>query len=203
MNNATIEMIDVVFDLGGETLPATYPFALWAALTDHAPQLKETPSVGILPIRGTTIGENLIVTKRAKLTIRLPAALTESVTTRLSNQQLDLAGNTLHLGTGKARPIQPYPTIHAHHVTGNNDEVQFIETINTQLDAMKIKGGVICGKRHALNGDHQSIHGYSLVIHDLKPDASLQLQYAGLGENRQFGCGIFVPYKVITGLGDD
>lgn len=203
MNNATTEMIDVMFDLGGETLPVTYPFALWAALTNHAPQLKATPSVGILPIRGTTIGENLILTKRAKLTVRVPATLAESLTTRLNNQQLNLAGNTLHLGTGKARPIQPYPTIHAHHVTGNNDEVQFIAAVNTQLDAMKIKGGVICGKRHALNGDHQSIHGYSLVIHDLKPDASLQLQYMGLGENRQFGCGIFVPYKVITGLNDD
>ncbi len=203
MNNVVIEMIDVVFDLNGETLPVAYPFALWTALTRHAPQLKETQSVGILPIRGTTIGESLIVTKRAKLTLRLPTALATTIAERLTNQQLDLEGNSLHLGEGQTRPIHPYPTIHAHHVTGNNDEVQFVETINAQLSAMNIKGGIICGKRHTLNGEQQSIHGYSLVIHDLKPDASLQLQYTGLGENRQFGCGIFVPYKVITGLNDD
>ncbi len=203
MSNVATEMIDVVFDLKGEALPVAYPFALWAALTRYAPQLAEMQSVGVLPLRGAIIGDNLILTKRAKLTIRLPATLAESVTTHLNNQQLDLAGCTLHLGAGKARPIDPYPTIHAHHVTGNNDEVQFVETINTQLDSMKIKGGVICGKCHTLKGEQQSIHGYSLVIHDLKPDASLQLQYAGLGENRQFGCGIFIPYKIITGLGDD
>jgi hypothetical protein len=40
-------------------------------------------------------------------------------------------------------------------------------------------------------------------VHDLKSDASLKLQYAGLGESRQYGCGIFVPYKAITGLNDD
>lgn len=196
-------MIDLVFDLNGETLPVAYPFALWTALAHHVPQLAETQSVGILPLRGTTIGENLMLTKRTKLTIRLPGALAATVATRLSNQQLGLAGSILHLGAGKTRPIQPYPTIHAQQVTGSDDEVQFIETINTQLSAMKIKGGVICGKRHTLSGDHQSIHGYSLVIHDLKPDASLQLQHRGLGENRQLGFGIFIPYKIITGLGDD
>jgi len=38
------------------------------------------------------------------------------------------------------------------------------------------------------------------VIHDLKPEASLRLQYTGLGSDRRYGCGVFVPYKVITGL---
>jgi CRISPR-associated protein Cas6 len=75
-----------------------------------------------------------------------------------------------------------------------------MEQINTQLGKMQIKGNLICGKRHSINSDHQSIQGYSLVIHDLTPSASLKLQFSGLGESRQFGCGIFVPYKVISGL---
>ena len=62
---------------------------------------------------------------------------------------------------------------------------------------------MICGKRLSVSGSQRSIDGYSLVLHDLKPEASLHLQYAGLGEDRQFGCGIFVPYKVITGLSED
>jgi hypothetical protein len=38
------------------------------------------------------------------------------------------------------------------------------------------------------------------VVHDLKPEASILLQCAGMGEGRQFGCGIFMPYKVISDL---
>jgi hypothetical protein len=61
---------------------------------------------------------------------------------------------------------------------------------------------LICGKRRDINDDQQSIHGYSLVVHDLTPEASLRLQFVGLGEGRQFGCGIFVPSKVISGLSE-
>ena len=51
----------------------------------------------------------------------------------------------------------------------------------------------------ALN-DTRAVQGYSLVIHDLKPEESLRLQGAGLGNNRFLGCGVFMPYKVISGL---
>ena len=83
------------------------------------------------------------------------------------------------------------------------DEVLFMGGIDARLSEMGIAGKLICGKRRTINGDRQTIHGYSLVVHDLKPEASVQLQYAGLGEARQFGCGIFVPYKVISGLSDN
>jgi CRISPR-associated protein Cas6 len=76
----------------------------------------------------------------------------------------------------------------------------FTDHINSQLSKMGIEGKLICGRRRALAGGQQLIHGFSLVIHDLKPEASLQLQYAGLGEGRQFGCGLFVPHKTISGL---
>ncbi len=194
------EMIDMVFDLDGGTIPATYPFALWAALIRRVPELSEQRLVGVLPLRGTANSERILLPKRSKLVMRLPTILAEHTATRLTGQQLDLAGSTLRLGAAKERPIQPYPTIHAQLVTGISDEVLFVEHINTQLGEMKIKGNLICGKRHTINGDRQSLQGYSLVIHDLTPMASLQLQFSGLGEGRQFGCGIFVPYKVISGL---
>lgn len=203
MNAKFAEMTDLMFDLDGSSLPTAHPFVLWAALIRHAPQLAENKLIGVLPLRGATIGESLFLTKRSKLALRLPATLSDSIATRLTGQALDFEDSVLHLGSAKTRSIQPFPTIHAQHVTGNNDEVQFIANIHAQLDVMGIKGGIICGKRRVLQGNQQSIHGYSLVIHDLKPDASLRLQYSGLGENRQYGCGIFVPYKVITGLGDN
>ena len=190
----------MVFDLGGGILPTDYPFALWEALIRHVPQLAEEKSVGVLPLRAAENNEGMLLPKRAKLVLRIPIALAAHAAA-LSGQQLDVAENTILLGKSKLRKIQPYPTLHAQLVTGAPDEMLFLDGINSQLSNMGIVARLICGKRRILTGARQSIHGYSLVIHDLKPEASLQLQYAGLGEGRQFGCGIFLPYKVISGLG--
>jgi len=199
-------MIDMVFDLGGGILPTAYPFALWEALIRHVPQLAEEKLVGVLPLRTAENNEGILLPKRAKLVLRLPLALAAHAAA-LSGQQLDVTESTLRsgavslrLGKSKVRPIQPHPTLHAQLVTGATDEMLFLDGINAQLSKMGITARLICGMRRTLAGAQQSIHGYSLVIHDLKPEASLQLQYAGLGEGRQFGCGIFVPYKVISGL---
>ena len=196
-------MIDMVFDLDGGTLPATYPFALWAALIHRVPQLAEEKSVGVLPLRGTGNNEGLLLPKRAKLVMRLPATLADLAASRLTGQQLDITGNTVRLGAAKTRPIQPYPTIHAQLVTGASDEILFTEDIKKQLGELSITGKLICGRRLTINGGQKPIQGYSLVLHDLKAEASLLLQYLGLGEDRQFGCGIFIPYKVISGLSED
>jgi len=197
------EMIDMVFDLEGGTLPAAYRFALWAALLRHVPNLTEEKLVGVLPLRSTENSQGMLLAKRAKLVLRIPTTLVEPVAASLTGQQLDIAGSAMRVGSAKTRPILPYPTIHAQLVTGSNDEVLFVEDIREQMGELGVAGKLICGKRLTINGGQRSIHGYSLVLHDLKPEASLQLQYAGLGDERQFGCGIFVPYKVITGLSED
>ncbi len=193
----------MVFDLESTTLPSTYPFALWKALLRHSPQLTTEKFVGILPLRATENKEGIFLTKRTKLVLRLPVAVAELIAASLSGSTLQLGFNSLPIGNYKSRAILPFPTLHGQLVMGDNDEVLFMEDIKKQLSEMEITANLICGKRHAINDEQQSIQGYSLVIHDLKPDASLQLQYAGLGGNRQFGCGIFIPYKVISGLSDD
>lgn len=199
MANETSEMIDLVFDLSGGTLPAAYPFALWAEIVRNAPQLAEEKLVGVLPLRTAECNEGMLLPKRAKLVLRLPATLT-GVASRLTGSALQIGSDQLQLGKSKIRPIQPYSTLHAQLVTGASDEVMFMDDIRKQLSELNIAANLVCGKRRTLAGDQRVIHGYSLVVHDLKPDASLQLQYAGLGEERRLGCGIFVPHKVISGL---
>jgi CRISPR-associated protein Cas6 len=202
-NSILPDMIDLTFDLDGSNLPADYRYALWSALLRLVPQLAEEKLVGVLPLRSTVHGQSMLLAKRAKLVVRMPVALAETAASSLAGQQLDIAGSTLRLGTAKTRQIQPYPTIHAELVTGPSDEVLFVEDIKKQMGELGVTGKLICGKRVSVSSGQGTIHGYSLVLHDLKPEASLQLQYAGLGEDRQFGCGIFIPYKVITGLSED
>jgi len=195
-------MIDLAFDLEGGTIPAAYRSALWRSLQSHAPQLAKEKLVGVLPLKSSTSSQGILLAKRAKLVIRMPTELAESAAANLTGQQLDIAGSAVRVGFAKTRQIRPYPTIHAL-VAGPSDEVQFVEDISNQMKDLGVTGKLICGKRFTINDDQSSIQGYSLVLHDLKPEASLQLQYAGLGDERHLGCGIFVHYKVITGLSED
>ncbi|MDE2118177.1 MAG: hypothetical protein KGJ19_06245, partial [Betaproteobacteria bacterium] len=75
MANIIPEMIDMVFDLGGGTLPTDYPFALWEALLRRIPQLAEEKFVGVLPLRAAENNDGMLLPKRAKLVLRLPMAL--------------------------------------------------------------------------------------------------------------------------------
>lgn len=199
MSNVPAEMIDAVFGVSGGTLPATYPYALWQALLRHAPALAGHTSVGVLPLRAAVSEDGMLLPRRAKLVLRLPAILTAHVDA-LSGQQLDLGETLLQLGKGTLRPLQPYPTLHAHLVGAHADEEQFMRDVSSALAKLEVAGKLICGMRNTLHTPERAIHGFSLVIHDLKPEASLRLQCAGLGADRNFGCGIFVPYKAITDL---
>jgi CRISPR-associated protein Cas6 len=188
------EMIDITFDLGGGVLPADYAFALWEALIHHEPLLAE--QVGVLPIRATENEQGLLFSRRSKLVLRLPLTLA-STASALCGLNLSPAVE-MRLGKSRLRTILPFATLHSQLVEGCQDEALFLEGIHAQLHELGISGRVICGLRRTLGGKMHAIQGYSLVIHDLNPDASLRLQYAGLGQYRQFGCGIFVPFKIIS-----
>ncbi|MDD5058126.1 MAG: type I-MYXAN CRISPR-associated protein Cas6/Cmx6 [Sideroxydans sp.] len=193
------EMIDVVFEIGGGTLPFSYPFQLWEELTRLMPLLCEHEQVGVIPLRMAHSNEGMLLPKRAKLVLRLPKELA-AASAVLEQQQLSVAGCELFLGSSKTRTIQHYPTLHAQLVTGTENEIAFMAEVESALSAMGVRANLICGRFHTLAGNNRSVSGYSLVLHDLAPEGSLRVQYAGLGKERQFGCGIFEPHKVISSL---
>jgi CRISPR-associated protein Cas6 len=175
MSDTTLEMIDAVFEISGGTVPAAYPFVLWAELTRLLPELANHTSIGVLPLRTTPSAHGLLLAKRSKLVIRIPLALAD-VVLALEGKSCTLGEHDLQIGSSKLREIAPYPTIQSYLVAGNTDEITFMQEISAALEKI------------------------NLVIHDLKPDDSLRLQYLGLGSSRQYGCGVFVPYKVISDL---
>lgn len=195
MSEADTAMVELVFDLTGEALPVAYPPALWAELVRHVPQLAEEAGIGVLPLRAAEVGPEMLLPRRAKLVLRLPQALAARAAT-LSGRQLDVGGSPLMLGACRLRELLPHVTLHAQLVTGPDDEVEFMQGVAEELAKLEIESKLICGMHRRLDG----AGGYGLVIHDLKPDASLRLQGRGLGAARHLGCGVFVPYKVITGL---
>jgi len=195
----TAGMIDLVFDLRGDTLPPDYPFALWAELARLAPELAASEEVGVLPLKVSDGDKHVLLAKRTKLVLRLPPQLV-SAASGLGGAQLDIPPGSLTLGEMKTRELLPHPTLHAQLAAGSADEMEFMAAVQARFDELGISANTICGIRRTLSDGRQSISGYSLVVHDLKPEASLLLQSAGMGEGRRYGCGIFMPYKVISYL---
>src|SRR3989338_10037067 len=110
MTAAPPAMIDMVFDASGESLPPGYPFALWAELARHVPQLADDESVGVLPLRTAESGADILLPKRAKLVLRLPQTLMQAAAA-LSGASLDISGSALRLGARPTRGAHapPYP----------------------------------------------------------------------------------------------
>ena len=104
------------------------------------------------------------------------------------------------MGSAKQRALLAATTLHTHMVESKLDEVAFLAEMKTQLQQMNISCNLICDKHRKVRGAEQTLSGFGLVLHDLKALASLQIQRTGLGGSRKFGCGIFVPFKAITGL---
>ncbi len=191
-------MIDVVFDLEGSVVPEYYPYPLWDALVSTLPLINQQ-NVGVHPLRGSVSGREFLLAKRSKLILRVAEADVNHLT-GLSGSELKIGEHVLRVGMGRERELQAANTLHAWLVQGGGDEIQFMEDMRSQLDAAGVDGKLICDKRRVINDGHQSVEGYGLVLHDLKPQVSMQIQQTGLGGARHLGCGIFVPFKAITGL---
>ncbi len=195
----TREMLDAVFDLDGTSVAQNYPYLLWSELLRCLPWLKDEENTGVHPLRGSASGEHILLSKRTKLILRIPAERAAQAGS-LSGQQLDIGGVSLVVGKVKLRPLQAVTTLHAYIVESNLNEVDFLAEMKLQLQAIDIACNLICDKHRKISDDKQTISGFGLVLHDLKLPASLKIQSVGLGGSRHFGCGIFVPFKAISGL---
>lgn len=198
----TPNMIDLQFDLVGTTIPTDNAQMLADALQGLLPWLNENSGTGIQHLKGaeTNSGDaSLNINRRTKLFMRVPRTRVADMQ-KLVGQRLDLAGHALHIGSFKAREFSPFSNIYAHFVdTGSSTEEQFVQDVMRELDGhFQLRCGFICGMPQKLQSASGSLHGYSLMLHDVPPHKSLQLQDEGLGRNRLLGCGIFIPHKSIA-----
>jgi CRISPR-associated protein Cas6 len=196
------DMIDLQFDLMGSTIPADNALLLSDSLLAYLPWLSEDDRIGIQHIKGaeTNTGDaSLNINRRTKLYLRAPKARVDELQ-QLVGKTLDLAGHDLQIGNFKTRAFSPFANIYAHFVdTGSTTEEQFVQDVMRELDGhFHIRCGFICGKRQTLKSASGPLFGYSLMLHDVPPHKSLQLQDEGMGLNRLLGCGIFIPHKSIA-----
>ena len=195
-------MIDLQFDLIGTTIPADNAQLLSDALLKRLPWLGDHAGAGIQHLKGaeTNSGDvTLNINRRTKLFMRVPKARVDDLQV-LRGQSLDLMGHSLQIGNFKTRAFSPFAHIYAHFVdTGSAGEEQFVQDVMRELDGhFKLRCGFICGRQQTMQSTSGPLYGYSLMLHDVPPHKSLQIQDEGLGRNRLLGCGIYIPHKSIA-----
>jgi CRISPR-associated protein Cas6 len=212
----TDEVIDLLFNIDGSTLPVDHAHALAAVLKLAAPMLAADARIGIHSIHvagsqngwdrpNPQLGQVLQLSKRTKLTIRTPKEFAAPLQAELAGQTLDILGHRLTLGTAKSRLLSSHTTLFARSIVladgeAKNEE-QFLQRIAGELAAMQITiRKALCGKLAALQIPDRAIPTRSLLLAELRPEESLRLQQYGLGSHRALGCGIFIPHKGIAAV---
>ncbi len=194
--------IDLVFELDGESLPPDYEQPLWRALVAQQPLLERLDATGVHRVRAAHTERGMLLSRRARLALRVPGSAADAVEA-LAGRALDVDGAPLRLGRVHRRAIVPTATLKsAFVVSGIDDELAHHERVGAMLrEAIGPSVRAIFGRMSRVAADGAWHAGSSVVVHDLGAEPSLHLQVAGLGPYRRFGCGLFVPYKEIVGLG--
>lgn len=201
MTDDEVPVIDVVFAIAGTGVPVEYAFALARAVAQWLPWLETEPGAGIHRLRTAPTGYGVaLLANRAKLALRVPRERLPDALT-LSGRTLRVGGSDLVVGAGVARALQPWATLHSAHVAAAGaDEAGFQEEVRQWLSARGVVCEFITGRGRTVRAGEREIPGFSVVLHGLRPAASLRMQCEGMGTDRALGCGIFVPHKSIAAV---
>lgn len=182
-------------------IPIDHGLALFSELARLLPWLEQEELAGIHPVHGADSGTgHLLLNRRTQLVIRAPKERLNDLLD-LSGKTINVAGNPLSIGKSKTKALTRHTPLYAHLVTtGNQDERAFTQDIMRLLDDLGIETRFLCGKQQTITTADGKISGYSLMLHDLPVEHAIRVQQLGLGGNRKFGCGIFIPHKSIKAL---
>ncbi len=208
------DVVDLMFALDCKRLPVDHAYALSSALAEAVPWIADEPGLAVhevhvaasqngweRPAHGT--GSHLQLSRRTKLTVRVPAERIEQLLTDLPGTRLELDGCPLCVGPGKVRPLSRETTLFARYVVADPaaDEETFLTAAATELRRMGIQvRKALCGRSAALAAPGGEIHTRSLMLADLTQEESFRLQRLGLGPHRLMGCGVFIPHKGIDAV---
>jgi CRISPR-associated protein Cas6 len=113
--DASTEVVDVVFELDAGTIAVDHADALAGALRRALPWLDDEPRAGVLPLSGLGRGDGRhFVGRRSRLVIRMPFHRSASADS-LCGGALDLAGEPLGIGRCSLRPLLPVTEVVYSH----------------------------------------------------------------------------------------
>lgn len=210
------DIVDVAFRIRCPRLPLDHAYPLQQALMAQLPWLESDDRVGIHPIYGAASGHGwerpsdpdtdvLHLSKRTRMILRVPKERVAEVCA-LSGTTLRVMDNTIDLGEPTTKPLRASATLFARRVatTDYDSEEDFLSWAATRFAEFGVDvRRLLCGRHETLRTPHQEIKLCSLMLSSLTFEESVQVQQNGLGDHRQLGCGIFVPYKDIGTVRSD
>ena len=205
-------VVDIVFKIRGQQIAADHAFALSKALTTELPWLSTEREVSIHLIHGAQSANGwckpddsgiIELSGRTRLIIRVPHTRLEDAKA-LIGASLNLDEHKIEILDAKPRPLSTNSTIFSHHVRSlddTNSEPAFLASAAHWLEDLAITPKkMLCGGMRHLKMNESVISTRSLLIAELNPNESIAVQTHGLGPDRLFGCGVFVPSKSISAV---
>ena len=211
-------MLDLVFTLSGNKIPADHGYFLHSALCGIFPSLhniKQRGNTGIHPISGIPCGNRMLaMDSRSMLILRVPADNVADYL-ELCGRQLEIGSEVISVEAPSSRKLRPAAALRSRLVTikGFTSPVEFLNAAHRQLQELGIRGkahliarsGAVSAEgktdnrlaspflKRTISIKGKSVVGFALLVTDLTADESLHLQMSGLGGRRTMGCGIFLP----------
>lgn len=210
---APADIVDAVFGISCRCLPVDHAYALSQAIHDALPWFADEPQAGLHLIHGAgsgsgwmrpeSPGDLLQLSRRVKLSLRLPRHRVEAAATLLG-ATLQVAGWPLRIDRLAVKPLSRITTLFSRGVIfgQGGDEAQFMSAAKHQLEALGIREcSRVCGRSTQVTMPGRALLARSLMLAGLTRDESLLLQQQGLGIERKLGFGLFIPHKNVDDLG--
>lgn len=213
-------MLDLMFSLSGDKIPADHGYHLHSALSElfpshHDPKMRG--DAGVHPIFGIPCGERMLaLNSSSRLILRVE---TEKVADYLDlcGKRLNIGGCVVTAGMPSSRKLIPAAALRSRIVTikGFTDPEEFLKASQKQIDDLGIGGRVhLVARRNPVSAEGKTdnrqkspflkrtisirgrdIVGFSAAVTELTAEESILLQIKGVGGRRSMGCGIFVPLQ--------
>jgi len=207
------DIIDISFNIICKQLPIDHAWELREQIRQVLPWFEDCKTAGIhhIHVAESNNGwmrpddENAVLypSRRTRMYLRIPSDR-QAETEQLSKKEISIAGIPLGFGKSKIKKLTNTSIIYSRHVMSSKDETEDEFLIRNaeeikQLTGVSVKK-MMSGKNHIIKTPNGDLHTRHLMIADLDTDPSIQIQQVGLGEERQLGCGIFLPHKGIKSL---
>ena len=207
-------IVDLLFSIECREIPVDHAHALSRELKRAMPEIDSDDRIAVhtIHVAGSQNGwerpdhspdERLIVSRRTKLTLRVPRERANEVRTRLEGATLDLDGCTVKIGKARERLLSKQGTVFSRYVAcrPGEDEARFLQRMADELAGLGIRvRKALCGKTTTIHTPDGPVHSRSLMLADLTPEEAVRLQEIGLGPGRDMGLGIFLPHKGIEAV---
>lgn len=210
-----MSIVDVMFRLQGDVIPADHGYQLCSAIARVVPGLHGDQGVGIAPVPGEPCGgRRLRLGPGSHLALRLDAGRIAEVLP-LAGQTLQVGGFPILVGVPEVHSLEPAPSLYSRLVVikGFMEPEPFLAAAQRQLEVLDTQGvaalipqPVIASMnaaspygsrspflRRTLRIRDREIVGFALRVSGLSAEESIRLQEVGIGGRRRFGCGFFIP----------